>query len=210
MRPLRGLVPILLFASAQASADPRWRIDGALLATGSLELDTASMQARTGVVPSLDARVMRRVGRFHLGGVIGGGFPAFYGRADAALSADIDRELSRPSCEIVRSEPGDLVGSERCTGAHWLVSAGLDAGLGMYYFDAPPETASSSDALLYWGPLVRARVQLHALDVLDNGHAVGVVFGAHAALRSAHYMSTASGTGTRLEPGLDVALELEL
>ena len=170
-----------------ATADPSWRIDLSARGIGSVELGDAN-HPRDGVVPAFGVRALRRVGPVHVGGSIGGGLPAWYGKADAALS--IDHETVR--------------------GRRWALTTGLDAGVGLFYFDAPPETPPSSDALIYWGPLVRARLQLHVLTMLPSSRAIGVVVGANAAVTSARYMSPASGTGVRLEPELEVGLTMRL
>jgi hypothetical protein len=174
-------------AVSPVTADPSWRIDLSARGISSVELASAS-NPRDGLVPAFGARALRRVGPVHVGGSIGAGFPAWYAKADAAVS--IDHETVRR--------------------ARWALTTGLDAGVGLFYFDAPPETPPSSDALIYWGPLVRARVQLHVLTMLPSSRAIGVVVGANAAVTAARYTGTASDSGVRLEPELEVGLTMRL
>ncbi len=181
-------IPTLLFG-LPARAEPSWRVDLTARGIGSVELDSGAMQPRDGLVPALGVRAMRRVGAVQLGGTIGGGFPAYYGKSDAALSIDY--------MHAIRGERVQL-------------ATGFDAGVGLLYFDAPPETPAGSNALIYWGPLARARVQLHVLDVLPNGRAIGLVAGANVAITSARYMSPGDGTGLRLEPELEIGLTMRL
>ena len=199
-----------LIAPMASAAEPAWRAEFPLRAVGSIELDAAAPHQRDAIVPAFALRIGRRIARgIYLGGTFGGGLPAWYGKTELAASADAEHVLAEPRCEVVSEGAHDL-GHRVCRGARWTVSAGLDAGLGLYYADAPPLTPPSSDALIYAGPLVRARVQLHILDVLANGRAIGVAFGASVAATSAHYMSTADGHGRRLEPELEVALTTRL
>jgi len=174
---LMALAPTLLVVPP-AGADPRWRLDLSGRGIGSVELSGSADQMRDGFVPAIGVRALRRVGSLQLGGSIGAGFPAWYGKAEAVLSVDHERVLA-----------------EQHRGARWSVSAGLDGGVGLLYAGAPPETSASSNALMYWGPLVRARFQLHVLDVLPSSRAIGLVVGANAAFTAARYMSTATGTG---------------
>lgn len=181
-------IPILV-PTIPAQAEPTWRLDLSARGVASIELESGAMQPRAGLVPALGIRALRRIGSVQLGGTIGGGFPAYYGKADAALSIDYVVAL----------------GGERLQ-----LATGLDAGVGLLYAGAPPETSASSNALIYWGPLARARVQLHVLDILPNGRAVGLVAGVNAAITSAHYMSTADDTGLRLEPEVEVGITMRL
>jgi hypothetical protein len=98
----------------------------------------------------------------------------------------------------------------RCRGARIALSAGADLGIGMLFFDAPPETAPSSDALLYAGPRGRLRTRLSILYPTPNGKLIGWAIGAGVAATRAHYMSTAEGTGLRIEPSLEIGLEMRL
>jgi hypothetical protein len=191
-----------------ATADPDWRLDLSGRGVGSVEL-TGTEQMREGFVPAASMRALRRVGALDVGGTITAGFPAFYGRAEAAFSVDHEHVLARPTCVHV-SDGSDAIGHEVCRGARWSIAGGLDAGVGLLYAGAPPETPASSDALIYWGPVARARLQLHVLDVLPSSRAVGLVVGANAAITSARYTSTASGTGVRFEPELEVGLTMRL
>ena len=202
------LVPIALVSIGSiANASPTWRLDLSARGIGSVELDSSATMTRGGLVPAMSVRAERRAGPLHIGGTLGAGFPAWYGKTDAALSLDYEAALADRTCTMI---PNDDIGEQRCTGARWLIDAGVDAGIGLLYFDAPPETPSSGNALVYWGPLARARVQLHVLDVLPSTRAVGLVVGANAAVTSARYMSPGSGTGLRLEPELEVGLTMRL
>ena len=188
---VRNAAIALLLVPFTAAAEPRWRLDLSARGIASVELDDSASQTREGIVPAFGVRALRRVGAFELGGMISAGVPAYYGKTEAALSLDHEEVISD--------------GSTRVTFA-----TGVDAGVGLLYFDAPPETPAMSDALIYWGPLARARLQLHVLDVLPNRRAVGLVVGANAAITSARYMSPSSGAGLRLEPELEVGLTMRL
>jgi len=191
MKP-RWLAPALVvWIGSIAHADPRWRLDLSARGVGSVELDSTSTMSRDGLVPSVAVRAERRVGELSIGGTLGAGAPAWYGKTDAALSIDHEHVLAT----------GD---------ARWSIDVGLDAGVGLLFFDAPPETPSTGNALIYWGPFARTRVQLHVLDVLPNTRAVGLVIGANAGITSARYMSPGSGAGLRLEPELEVGLTMRL
>jgi hypothetical protein len=178
-------------SGTNADADPTWRLDLSARGIASVELDNSATMTRDGVVPAMSARVERRIGNLYVGGTFGGGMPAWYGKAEALGSID---------CEHVLSD-GD---------ARWAFDAGMDAGVGLLYFDAPPETSPTDNALLYWGPLARARLQLHVMQVMPNARAVGLVVGASTAVTSARYMSPGSGTGLRLEPELELGLTMRL
>ena len=173
-----------------------WRIDLAARGITSFEL-ADSMHTRDGVVPALGGRVLRRVGRLLLGGSFGAGMPAWYGKAELAASVDIEQVLAQPSCTLITAGPDDI-GRRECRGYRWSIDTGLDAGIGLFYFDAPPMLEAPGDELLYWGPLARARVQLHVLSPLASGRALGFVAGIAAAVTSAHYMST-QDTGVRVD-----------
>jgi hypothetical protein len=198
---------VLACLPATATAGPGWRIDLSARGVGSVELDSGSAQMREAIVPAVGARIERRVGPIYLGGAFSAGFPAWYGKTEAALSIDHELVLADPRCEVV---PGDFIGEQRCHGARWSIDAGVDAGVGLLYFDAPPETAAASDALIYWGPAARGRLQLHVLDVFPRSRAVGLVVGANVAITSARYMSPGSGTGVRLEPELELGVTMRL
>jgi hypothetical protein len=198
-----------------AFAEPRWRLDLSARGIASFELGNTQMTdvtTRDGFVPAVGARFERRIGRgdadeprrvgWLVGGAMSAGFPAYYGKTEAVLS--IDREL------VVIADDSRTRNDGSAGGTRWLVAAGVDAGVGLLYFDAPPETPSMDDALVYWGPLARARLQLHVLDVLPNTRAVGLVVGANAAITSARYMSPSSGTGLRLEPELELGITMRL
>jgi hypothetical protein len=196
-----------LVMSCPAAADPNWRVDLSARGIGSVELDDRAAHRRGALVPALAVRALRDVGAVQLGASLGAGWPAWYGKADAALAIDHERVLAVPHCELVADEG---IGHEACRGARWSIAVGLDAGVGLFYYDAPPETPPSSDALLYWGPLARARLQLHVVDVLQARRAIGLVVACNAAITTARYMSTASGTGVRFEPELEVGLTMRL
>lgn len=197
----------LLLLPLTAHAEPRWRLDLSARGIASLELDSSATQMRDGIVPAASVRALRRYGSVQIGGTISAGFPAWYGRTEASLSIDHELALAEPTCELVANE---TVGEQRCHGARWSIDTGFDAGVGLLYFDAPPETPSNGNALVYWGPLARARLQLHVLDVLPTTRAVGLVVGANAALSSARYMSPGSGSGVRFEPELELGLTMRL
>lgn len=208
-----ALAPTTL-AVSPAGAEPvssptHWRLDVSARGIGSVELAPSAEHMREGLVPALSVRALRRLGALQLGGTLGAGFPAWYGKAEASISLDLERVLASPRCELVRESADDL-GRQECSGARWSLVSGFDTGVGLFYFDAPPETSPSSNALIYWGPLVRARLQLHVVDVLANARGVGLVVGANAGVTSARYTSTASGAGVRLEPELELGLTLRL
>ena len=205
---LVGLAPVLLVSiGSGARADPNWRLDLSARGVGSVELDRTATMTRDGLVPAMTVRAERRAGTLQIGGTFSAGFPAWYGKTDAALSLDYEVPLADRTCTIL---PNDDIGAQHCSGARWAIAAGVDAGVGLLYFDAPPETSSNGDALIYWGPLARVRLQLHVLDVLPSSRAVGLVVGANAAVTSARYMSPGSGSGIRLEPELELGLTLRL
>jgi len=193
---------IAVTAAAPARAD-RWLVDLSMRGAGSVELEADAPMNRRAVVPSMAVRLERRLGPLHVGGVIGAGLPAYYGQHELALAADVERVVRDRRC-------GAWSDDDPCTAARVVLAAGIDLGLGLLFYDAPPETASGSDAVLYWGPLGRARAQLRVLWPTPNGKELGVVVGVDLSVSSSHYMSTATGTGTRLEPGLELGLELRL
>jgi hypothetical protein len=189
-----------------ATGDPGWRIDLSARGVASVELGD-STQMRDAIVPAVGARFEHRAGPVYLGGAFTAGMPAWYGKTEAALSIDHEHVLAKPTCELVAN---DFIGEQQCHGARWSIDVGADAGVGLLYFDAPPETSSTGDSLIYWGPLGRVRLQLHVLDMLASSRAVGVVIGANVAITSARYMSPGSGTGVRLEPELELGLTMRL
>jgi len=191
-----------------AAAESSWRVDASARGIASVEVEGAT-QMRRGVVPDLAVRAQRAYGNFLIGGTIGAGFPAFYGHHEASASIDLDHVLRRPFCELVPDDDASIP-TQHCDGLRWSVGAGIDSGVGMFYFDAPPETSSSSDALLYWGPFARVRLQVHALSVLSTGRAVGLVFGISLAVANARYMTTGTDVGIRLEPAAELGLSLLL
>jgi hypothetical protein len=202
------LTPLsLVLVPLTASADPGWRIDVSARGVASVELDSGAMQMREAVVPAFGARFEHRVGAFYLGGGFTAGFPGWYGRTEAALSVDHERVLAKPTCEVVSN---DWIGEQHCHGARWSLAIGADAGVGLLYFDAPPETPAISDAVIYWGPLARARVQLHVLDLVAGARAVGLVLGVNLAVTSARYMSPSAGNGIRLEPEIELGVTMRL
>ena len=181
----------MVWLGSVGHADPSWRLDVSARGIGSIEIDNTAVMTRDAIVPALGIRAEKRFGSVMVGGTVGAGFPAWYGKTDAALSIDHERVLS----------DGDV---------RWSIAIGLDAGIGVYYFNAPPETEASDNALIYWGPLARARVQLHVLDVLPNTRALGLVVGANAGVTSARYTSPAAGAALRFEPELEVGLTMRL
>lgn len=191
MRTPAAIALVFVSAVPVAAAEPRWRLDLSARGIASVELDDSAAQTRDGVVPAFGVRALRRIGAFEVGGMFSAGIPAYYGKTEAALSLDHEEVISDHGTRV-------------------SFATGVDAGVGLLYFDAPPETPAMSDALIYWGPVARARFQLHVLDVLPNRRAVGLVVGANAAVTSARYMSPASGTGMRLEPELEVGLTMRL
>lgn len=200
---MRILLAIALFAGTARAERWRFDVDGA--GTASLGVDSDPPTHRRGVVPSLAIRAERRLGPVFFGGTLGAGLPAWYGRDELSGSADIERVLSDASCELIRVDREDL-GHEECTGSRIALGIGLDAGLGVFYYDAPPMQEGPPKGLLYAGPLVRARVELHTLDVDPSGRMVGVVIGAGLAAVAATY--DPGRRGSRLEPSLAVGLEL--
>lgn len=202
------LLPLaLILAPATAASDPGWRIDVSARGIASVELGDSSTPMRDVVVPTVGARIERRVGSLYIGGSFGAGLPAWYGKTEATLSIDHEHVVSKPTCELV---PNDFIGEQQCHGARWSIDVGADAGIGLLYFKAPPETPAMSDALIYWGPLARARLQLHVMDLLAGSRAVGVVAGANLAITSARYMSPDVGTSLRLEPELELGITMRL
>lgn len=173
-----------------APAAERWSIDMTARAIGSFELATGSPRDRPGIVPNLAMRAEKKLGWLSLGGTLAVGFPAYLGQHELALSADIDHVLLRSG--------------ERTTS----IGAGFDGGVELYFFDAPPLMEGPSDALMYWGPLGRTRVQLRITDRLPSGAQVGVVIGAGAAITRAHFMAV-DGVGWRVEPSLEVGVAVK-
>lgn len=191
-----ALVALAAAATPASADDSTWRLDLGVRGAGSVELDSAPSMDRGGVVPTVSIRAQRRFGSVLVGGYLGAGMPAWYGQHELSGSIDFERVLRAPD--------------EETDTARLSLTAGLDAGVAMLFYDAPPELSASSDALMYWGPLARARLQLHALWPTPIGKLVGVVVGVGVAASRSHYISTASGTGVRLEPGVEVALEVRL
>jgi hypothetical protein len=65
-----------------------------------------------------------------------------------ALPWAVDVGLRGTGSIAVAEEPD---ADEQCD-ARFVLSGGIDAGIALFHFDAPPELSASSDALLYWGP----------------------------------------------------------
>jgi hypothetical protein len=203
------LIACVTVATATANAEPSWNIDLAARGNGSFELSNGAPRDRVGLVPNLVIRAERRIGPLFVGGTIGVGFPAWYGEHEAELSIDVEHVISEPRCMLAHD--GNRLGSETCRGLGISISAGADAGIGLYYYDAPPMMEAPTDALMYWGALARARVQLHVLNVHSFGRPLGLVIGAGAAVSSARYLSTPTpGTGVRCEPSVEIGLEVRL
>jgi len=194
-------VELLSLGLASPAIAEGWRLDLGVRGAGTVELATASPD-RVGVVPSVGVRVEHRLGPVFVGGAIAAGFPAYFGQHEAAASVDREHVLRSPTCDRVAAI-GDCP-------ARISIDAGIDAGMAMLFYDAPPELPAASDGLLYWGPFARARIQLRATWATPNDRAVGIVVGLGLAASRAHYMSTDGGTGVRAEPSIELGLDVRL
>ena len=99
------LLPLaLILAPATAASDPGWRIDVSARGIASVELGDSSTQMRDVIVPTVGARIERRVGSVYVGGAFGAGLPAWYGKTEATLSIDHERVFAKPTCEVVSND----------------------------------------------------------------------------------------------------------
>jgi hypothetical protein len=186
-------------AAALANAETLpWSIELGVRGAASFAVDENPM-SRTGAVPSMVIRVQRDVGPVYIGANLAGGLPAYLGQHEASLSLGLSHAVRDGRC--IRA---DLDADEQCD-ARLVLLGGIDAGITLFHFDAPPELSSDSDALLYWGPLGRARVAFRATWTTPTGKEIGVTVGAGVAAVWARYMTTATGSGVRVEPELDMA-----
>jgi hypothetical protein len=169
---------------------PVWRLDVLARGVGSIATGTRSDAGsdRTGLAPAVAVRLEHRAGSLELGGSLAASIPAWAGQLDAALSLDYERALA----------PG------------WSLAVGGDGGVSVYYFDAGLGDAVPMDALRYWGPFARVRLQLHALSTRPNGRAIGLVFGPTLGVTWAHALVGDATYGARLEPGFELGLTTRL
>ena len=189
---------VLVATTRIASADAPWAVDLGLRGTGSIAVDDAPM-SRSGAAPSIVARIQRTLGPVFVGANLAAGLPAYVGEHEASLSAGLAHTVRDGRC--IRDLDDD---SEQCD-ARLVVMGGVDAGVALFFYDAPPELSASSDAVFYWGPLARARAAFRATWPTPNGQQLGVTIGVGVAAVSARYMTTATGTGVRIEPSVDIA-----
>jgi hypothetical protein len=159
--------------------------------------------SRSGAVPSLTIRAERTVGPIFLGANLAAGFPAYVGQHEASFSLGIARLLRSGGC--LRADFAEDANASADCDARLALLGGIDAGIAILHYDAPPELSADSDAVLYWGPLVRGRVAFRATWPTPSGKEIGVTVGGGVAVVSARYITTASGDGVRLEPELDIA-----
>ncbi len=200
---MRVLVAIALLASTRvASAELPWTVDVGVRGAGSIAVGDDPMQ-RSGAVPSMTIRAQRSLGAAFIGANLAAGFRVYVGQHEASLSVGVAHELRSGRCVRV-DFARDVDADPECDASIELLG-GIDAGVGILHYDAPPELSSSSNAVLYWGPLARARVALRAMWPMPTGKQLGFTIGAGVATVSARYTSTATGTGVRLEPELDIA-----
>lgn len=199
---MRVLVALAVATSRVASAEPPWTVDVGIRGAASIAVADDPVD-RSGAVPSLTIRAQRTLGPFFVGANLAAGFPVYVGQHEASLSLGLARTLRESRCTRTDFDPGADV--EQDCDARLALLGGIDAGVAFLYYDAPPELSASSDAVLYWGPLARARAAFRATWPTPNGKELGVMIGAGVAVVSARYMSTASGTGVRLEPEVDIA-----
>jgi hypothetical protein len=191
---MRALVVLVLVASTRiAVADRAFELG--IRGAGSLSID----EGRNGVAPSVFLRAQRRLGVAYLGINVVGGLPAYFSQLEASIAAGFVHTIREGRC--VRA---DLDADEQCD-ARLLFLGGIDAGIAMFYFDAPPEMSSTSDGLVYWGPLVRARGAFRATWPTPSGKQLGFTIGAGVAFARAYYLSDATGDDVRIEPEIDIA-----
>jgi hypothetical protein len=201
---MRALVALAVLPAATAHAESLpWHVDVGLRGAATLAVGDEAM-SRSGVVPSLTIRAQRTLGAVYVGANLAAGFPVYAGQHEASLSIGVVRTLRAGHCRRGALDPDGSFGDLDCD-AQLDLLAGVDAGVALLHFDAPPELSSTDDALLYWGPLGRARAAVRATWATPTGKQLGVTAGVNFAVTSAHYMTTATGTGVRLEPSLDVA-----
>ncbi|MFN0252927.1 MAG: hypothetical protein ACKV2T_38995 [Kofleriaceae bacterium] len=204
---MRVLVALAVLPVATAHADTLpWHVELGLRGTASLAVGDEAV-SRSGVVPSLTIRTQRSFGGLFVGANLAAGLPAYAGQHEASLSVGHAWTLREGDCRRGPLDPDSddgTFGDLDCD-AQVDFLGGVDAGVVLLHFDAPPELSATDDALLYWGPLARARAAVRATWSTPAGKQLGVTAGLNLAVTSAHYMTTATGTGLRLEPSLDVA-----
>ncbi len=191
-------VLVLVASTRIASADAPWAVDVGVRGIGSIAVDDAAM-SRSGAAPSIVARIQRTLGPVFIGANLAAGLPAYLGEHEASVAIGLAHTLREGRC--IRDLDSD---NEQCD-ARLVLLGGVDAGVALFFYDAPPELSASSDAVFYWGPLARARAAFRATWPTPNGQQIGVTVGVGVAAVSARYMTTASGSGVRIEPGVDVA-----
>jgi hypothetical protein len=189
---VRAIIVLAVMFSTQFASAESWNIDLGFRGAGTIAVGDTPM-SRSGAVPSLTVRAQRSFGTIFVGANLAAGFPVYVGQHEASLSIGVARVVRDRHCV-----------EDRCD-ARLTVLGGVDAGITILHYDAPPDLPASSDALLYWGPLARARAAFRATWPTPSGKEIGITVGAGLAAVSARYMSTASGDGLRVEPELDVA-----
>jgi hypothetical protein len=203
---MRALVALAVLPVAAHAESLPWHVDVGIRGAATLAVGDEAM-SRSGVVPSLTIRAQRTLGPVYVGANLAAGFPVYAGQHEVSLSVGVARTLRAGHCRRGALDPdsGDGTFGDLDCDAQIDLLGGVDAGITLLHFDAPPELSATDDALLYWGPLGRARAAVRATWATPTGKQLGVTAGVNFAVTSAHYMTTATGTGVRLEPSLDVA-----
>src|SRR5262245_14700968 len=197
----------VMVAAAAAHADTRGEWGFRVLA--SRELAPAAPRHNGAIVPGVWTRWVHRTGAVLVGGMVGTSWPAANGHVEGALSLDHERVLREPVCLAGEDIPGGIP-LHTCRGLRWSVVLGADLGMSALWADAPEHPEPGDPAAVLWGPSARAHVQLHVLAPRWAKPWPGVAVGASLGAVRAHYEDTASGTGLRVEPGLDIALAMRL
>jgi hypothetical protein len=185
------LALLVLLAPSTVFADPAWQLDLSARTAASLASSSAPND-RVGIAPAILVRATHRLGPLHVGGTLGAGFPAYYGQHEASLALQYEHALGR------------------CADPCRRIITGADLGIAMLFHDAPPESSASSEALLYYGPLARARVELRTTWETPTGKQIGFTIGLALGATRATYMTTTEGTSMRLEPSATIGLALGL
>jgi len=155
-----------------------------------VELDGDAPSERNTHVPYMSLVAGRVAGPIIWYGKLRMGIPAFYGQIGAGVGATLDMAV------------GERLHDGRPLRTSVFVS--LEGGGAVTFFDAPPEIHYSEDAVLYWGPYVRAELGVRVL--FDRPRSRGLAFVASFATEYtwAHYSEPDPGTGRRL--GVDLGI----
>jgi len=183
----------LLIAASLCIASPAhangWIMAVDARAGAAVETDEAAPSERAAITPVVHLTIARRLGAsWLLGGRVRAGFPAYYGQLGADLGVTREWRTGGPT-----------------------LFAGAAAGVVYTYHDASPEVRYDDDAMIYWGPLLRAECgarwwRVPAATHLDR---IGFELSLGSELIRSRYSEPDGGHGTRaaFDVGAGVVVE---